>query len=39
MWTTKVGCASVDGEEDSDGDKKDDEDQGQIRLWDSVLRG
>jgi hypothetical protein len=39
MWAVKVACASVDGEEDSDSHKKDDEDQGQIRLWDSVLLG
>lgn len=40
-----VNSASVDGEEGSDSDKKDekdgkdDEDQGQFRLWDSILLG
>ncbi len=39
LWAIKIASASADGEEDSDYDKKDDEDQGQNRLWDSVLLG
>lgn len=44
-WRLAVDSASVDGAEGSDSDKKvekdgkDDEDQGQIRLWDSILLG